>query len=438
MLSDQFNYNIIWFFILSLLIVNILLLRYIFTVKKYIRELAQAYDAVAKGQYGHRIRVSMSGDIGKAGQSFNLMTQQVMQNIEELWDKNSKLHAILKSISNGIIVVDSEENIMLVNQAAIDLMELPSNYEGRLLRMNFRNEQLREKIVQMIYSAEEEVIQTEIDNIWYKIKVDPVRIEGKENLVIGNIINIEDVTQRVRLEQMRRDFVANVTHELKTPLTSINGFVETLREYEEIDREKRRRFLDIIKLESDRLQRLINDILSLSMIENCTGEYADGEFSVNETIEDCVKLLERTAEEKKIDLMVNVAPEHLLMPWGEDLFKQLMLNLIDNGIKYSGEGSRVYVRVFSCGSEICVEVEDNGIGIPQEEIPRVFERFYRIDKARSKKEGGTGLGLAIAKHIVIRFGGQIHLRSEVGKGTLFTVNLPKRQEDGCWRRDGVK
>lgn len=423
------NSTIIWIILLLLTITTILLLRYIITFKKYVKELGQAYDSVAKGSYGHKIKVSLGGDVGKAGHSFNLMTSQIKKNIEELKDKNSKLNAILRSISNGIMVIDSEENIMLMNKVALDIMGYTEIYEGRPLSMSSKNELLKKTIMDMVYEGEEDPVQLEIDSIWYKIKVDPVRTDENHDIIIGNIINIENITDRVKLEHMRSDFVANVTHELKTPLTSINGFVETLKANEEIDEDHRTKFLDIIQLESDRLKRLIDDILTLSTIENREG-YADhSKFFLGDILSECVHLLENTAKAKSVTLLLEQENGEIFMESGMDLLKQLLINLMDNGIKYSHPGGYVKVKTNAAAGRVFIEVEDDGLGIPEAELSRIFERFYRVDKARSKKEGGTGLGLAIVKHIVIRLGGNLQVDSKPGQGTTFRVEIPQKNNN---------
>lgn len=418
--------GLLWFVLLSLLILTILLLRYIVVMKQYIKELASAYDFVAQGKYNHKIPLNMRGDLGKAGLSFNLMTAQIKSNIKELKDKNSKLHAILKSISSGIIVVDSNQNIMMMNKTAQDIWKYPDDYEGKPLFLNYKENRMKQRILEMIYEETDDAIQIESGTIWYKVKVDPVRIDGDSQIVIGSIINIEDVTERVRSEQMRRDFVANVSHELKTPLTSISGFVETLKNNEAIDQEKRDKFLGIIELESDRLKRLIDDILTLSTIENLEKYYDFAEFSLNDLVEDCVGLLNNVARAKKVSLSAKVRSSDLMINSGADLIKQMLINLMDNGIKYSDAGGAVNIEVSEQGDKVQIVVQDHGIGIPKEDLPRIFERFYRVDKARSKKEGGTGLGLAIVKHSVIHLKGSIEVESVPGWGTKFVIRLPKR------------
>ena len=263
------------------------------------------------------------------------------------------------------------------------------------------------------------------DETVYNIKVYPVYLQNTVNAIIGSIINIEDITQKVKLENMRSDFVANVTHELKTPLTSISGFVETLRLNENIDTETRNRFLGIIETESDRLKRLIDDILFLSSIENTESRVLE-KINLYDTFKDVKDMLNYIAESKKITFSYEFLDKSLFVVSNRDYIKQIFLNLIENAIKYTPEYGEVKVIVSSNENEIILQVIDNGVGIPKEDIQRIFERFYRVDKARSRDVGGTGLGLAITKHIVKSLNGMIEVKSELNKGSEFIVTIPKK------------
>lgn len=220
-------------------------------------------------------------------------------------------------------------------------------------------------------------------------------------------------------ELLRREFVANVTHELKTPLTSISGFIETLQAGAAEDPEIRHKFIDIIAIETARLKRLIEDLLVLSDIENRRD--SDGyEFDVKTAVENTVEALKPISEAKNVDVILNLE-EDLSINGSIDRFRQMMVNLIENAVKYSDEGGRIWVTAIKDQGKITVSVRDEGIGIAPEHHERLFERFYRVDKSRSKKAGGTGLGLSIVKHIAVLFGASLKVESEVGKGTEFFV-----------------
>ncbi|MDU7905189.1 MAG: ATP-binding protein, partial [Peptostreptococcaceae bacterium] len=224
---------------------------------------------------------------------------------------------------------------------------------------------------------------------------------------------------------MRSDFVANVTHELKTPLTSISGFVETLRINENIDHKTRDRFLGIIENESDRLKRLIDDNLLLSFIEN-KDTISYEKIDISNLFKEIYELTINYAKSKNIELRYKIENEDIVINSNRDYIKQIFLNLIDNAIKYTPDGGFVETSVYQNDENIFINIKDNGIGISKEDTSRVFERFYRVDKARSRDVGGTGLGLAIVKHIVKSLNGTIDIKSELNVGTEFIVSIPKK------------
>ena len=229
-------------------------------------------------------------------------------------------------------------------------------------------------------------------------------------------------------ELIRKEFVANVSHELKTPLTSISGFIETLQSGAAENPEVRTRFLDIIAIETSRLKRLIEDLLVLSDIEN-KKESSYNTFDVKSEIEQTVKTLELIANKKRVELITELA-DNVSLTGSADRFSQMMVNLIENAIKYSDEGGRVWVRTEENEDSIHISVEDEGIGIAEEHLDRLFERFYRVDKSRSTKAGGTGLGLSIVKHIAVLFDAELKVESQVGKGTIFHVTFKREALNG--------
>ena len=239
---------------------------------------------------------------------------------------------------------------------------------------------------------------------------------------MGTSILISDVTELKKAEGIRSEFTANVSHELKTPLTSIKGFTDMLSSGMVASPEDQKRFITMIGVEVDRLIDLINDILKLSELESVTIDQSEERCDVLEVAKDTVDLLTPSARDGGVTLSVAGQSATVAVPQGR--MKELLLNLVSNGIKYTEKGGRVDVTVRPQGSQVAVTVKDNGIGIPEEAQGRVFERFYRVDKGRARKNGGTGLGLAIVKHITQLYGGTVALESEVGKGSAFTVTLP--------------
>jgi len=257
-----------------------------------------------------------------------------------------------------------------------------------------------------------------------KIDVALLKIDG---LTVGAVMLMQDITELHKLEQMRSDFAANVSHELKTPLTSIKGFVETLLEGAVEDSGTAKRFLEIIRIETDRLSRLINDILSLSEIELKKGNTFSKRINISAILIDTIEMMKSHARAKEISLGHYFANDEVWLNANTDRIKQMAINLIDNAIKYTPQGGSITVLLENPGDRIILRVKDTGIGIAKEHIPRIFERFYRVDKGRSRTMGGTGLGLAIVKHIVKSLNGHIEVNSDPGKGTEFVIHIPMRR-----------
>ncbi|TLM99867.1 PAS domain-containing sensor histidine kinase, partial [bacterium] len=241
---------------------------------------------------------------------------------------------------------------------------------------------------------------------------------------VGVVAVLRDITEIRELERMRTEFVANVSHELRTPLTSIKGFVETLLDGAVEDKLLARHFLDIISEESNRLSRLIDDLLSLSHLEEKDASVNKVPVEMDKVIANIVSMLQPQMKEKNLDLEPVIAGNLPVIMADRDMMGQLLINLLDNAIKYTPAGGRINVEAVPAQQGIKVTVRDTGIGIPEESLPRLFERFYRVDKARSREMGGTGLGLAIVKHILELHGGSIEVNSELGRGTVFTFYLP--------------
>ena len=254
-------------------------------------------------------------------------------------------------------------------------------------------------------------------------------MDSKKDIIIGKLININDLTAIIDTENLRRDFVSNVTHELKTPLTSISGFVETLRSNEDIPVEMQRKFLDIIEAETRRLNELIDDVLTLSFIEQNRDTERE-RINLVKLIEDIMFNLENIAKLKDIKLELVSDSRNIFINSSKYSLTMIFINIIDNSIKYSHEGQTVQIALESGDDNVTVSVTDRGRGISEEDIPRVFERFYRADKSRTRKENGTGLGLAIVKHLTKSVGGEIDLQSRLGEGTTFKVILPVTCDKG--------
>lgn len=411
----------------GLLTSNILGYRFIKSIVSPIQEITEVARDISNGIYDHKIESRSIDEIGQLSSAINIMSYRLRETIEELYDRNAKLEAVLKSIVNGVIAFDTNEKILLINDSAMKILNIEkNNIIGKHILDVVRNSKLHDVFESLIntkdYSAKN--LELNILNKYLKIYTSPIiHPISQENL--GFVVIINDITEIRKLERMRSEFVANVSHELRTPLTSIRGFVETLREGAVDNPKARDKFLEIIDFESERLTRLINDILTLSEIENLKEGLPLENVALDNEINDILYIMEKAANDKNITLIKDLNCSGLAIKANKDRLRQMIINLVDNGIKYTPEGGYVKVSTIELYNEIIINVEDSGIGIAKENIPRLFERFYRVDKSRSRKLGGTGLGLAIVKHIVESMKGDISVESEIGKGTKFTIKLYK-------------
>lgn len=410
--GETFIYWIV-ILIVVLLFSIILSMKLVRAIIEPLEDLEHVTYRIASGDLHMRVKCEGKGEIGSLGKTFNNMADQLQNQINKVMDRQNRLESILSCMESGVIAINRKGKVIIINPFAKRIFGIRRNITGKRISdyitdCNFNSflndEELNEQEIKISNPIEREL----------RIKKAPIVYDLEK---IGKVITVQDITDIKRLENMRSQFIANVSHELKTPLTSIKGFAETLRYVE--DNETRKKFLDIINKEAERLSRLINDILVLSKIESeSIGE--EEEFYPNNEIEDVIHMVEGVAKSKNINLVLEQTNLNLL--YGDkDRFLQLVLNLVENGIKYSNEGSTVLIKSYSEENYYVLEVQDNGIGIPEEDLPRIFERFYRVDKAR--KSGGTGLGLAIVKHIVKSFNGDIQVESKLGVGTKFIVKI---------------
>ena len=421
--------NSIYFFIMLLACsVAILLYRYTITLRRFLKSFIKISKKVSNKEFHSRLDNSIKGELGELSRNFNFMMETMENTIEEVEYKHLQLTSVLKSISHGILVIDIDGNIILINDEARKMIKSKciGKEEGKNIKQVIHVEKILNGIEKYIGSKENNCEKLKLeDETVYKLKIDPVYLQNSKNAIIGSIINIENITEIVKLENMRRDFVANVSHELKTPLTSINGFVETLIINEDLPSDKRNRFLAIIQKESDRLKRLIEDILLLSSIESKNNLVTENVLLYN-IFKEVYEMISYIASSKHIKIYYNFEDEKVAIQAYGDYIKQLFLNLIDNAIKYTPEGGTVIINQFTRNDEITIEVIDNGVGIPKEDKSKIFQRFYRVDKARSRSVGGTGLGLAITKHIVNSLQGNISVESKLGEGSKFIVTIPTK------------
>ena len=417
------------FIMLILLIITILLIRYTLSLRTYLKEFMKVSRDISNKQFDSKVRGQMSGEIGEFAKNFNYMIDTINFTIRDITDKNTQLKSIMQSVSHGILAIDTRGKILLINDLAKKMVEGDSyvTAEGKNIRQFIKNELILESVLHNMCSEHSTIIQKNIKNdIIYKIKIDPVHFEDTD-AVIGFIINIENITEYAKLENMRKEFVANVSHELKTPITSIQGFIETLKMTDNLDEDTKNRFLTIIENEATRLTRLIDDILLLSTIENKTKKKVE-KVDLFEVFEEVHEVITYIAKKKNIKVKYDFENKDIDLWEYSGYIRQILLNIISNAIKYTGENGKVSIKQYIKSEKVFIEVKDNGIGIPEEDIERIFERFYRVDKARSRSVGGTGLGLAITKHMVKALNGNIRVESELGVGSKFIIELPFNQE----------
>lgn len=408
--------------------ISIICIRYTVRLRNYLKAFIKTSKQISKKEFHSRLNVDVKGELGELSKNFNEMIDIMNSKIEEVEYNHLQMTSILKSISHGILAIDIDGSIMLINDEAKKILKCNEyeNIEGKNVNAIIKEGSILKEIVLFKGSKESKHVDiTTDDEIVYSINLDPIYLQDVDNVIIGSIINIKDITEKVKLENMRTDFVANVSHELKTPLTSISGFVETLKLNENIDLSTRNRFLGIIESESDRLKRLIDDILLLSFIEKKETKSLEL-INIHEVFMEVYEMTSYFAKSKNINISYRLDNENIQILSNRDYIKQIFLNLVDNAIKYTPDNRNVWIEIGYENNNLIIKVKDNGVGIPKEDINRIFERFYRVDKARSRDVGGTGLGLAIIKHIVKSLGGYINVKSELGKGSEFTVTIPNK------------
>ncbi len=383
---------------------------------------------IAAGNFDMKIRLGpdTSLNLQMLADSLNQMTSQYRRAMSDAEANRSKLSGITSSLIDGLIVVDQDLRIVLSNPAARRLLGIDTNADGRYLLEVIRNYDLvqavNEALGEKSVSVQEVSLFTPARRI---LRAHATPITDERGKAVGVATILHDVTELKRLEQMRSDFVANVSHELRTPLTSIKGFVETLSEGAIEDPQAAAQFLQIIGQETERMVAIVNDLLELSRIEAGDQDWKPDLVDIAKVVNHSVAACGPQAQAKHITMDKVIESDLPSVRGEESMLLQVFINLVDNAVKYTPEGGHVTVNVEpDGGNKLRVHVADNGFGIPKKHLPRIFERFYRVDKGRSRNMGGTGLGLSIVKHIVEKHHGSISVKSEVGEGTTFTVTLP--------------
>ncbi len=390
-------------------------------ISRPVKAIKDAAAKLAGGDLDSRVRPPDTEELGSLADTLNTMAARIGSQLRTITQQAGEQRAILASMSECVIALDNDDRVMLLNPAAEHLLGVTlDRVKGKTIQEAVRNPALQ-RFVGESY-ADGAAVESEMvfhgaqDRTMQAVGAGLLDSDGKR---IGALVVLNDVTRMRKLENVRRDFVANVSHELKTPITAIRGFVETLRQGAD-DPQKTDEFLEIVEKQAGRLQSIIEDLLMLSEIEQT--EIPMQPTSISGVLQSAVALCQAKARENEVDLTLT-CEDGIEIPGNSRLLEQAVANLLDNAIKYS-RGGKVDVSAERAGKEIVIRVADTGIGIDEEHLPRLFERFYRVDKARSRNLGGTGLGLAIVKHIVQAHGGRIEVESTPGQGSTFSVFLP--------------
>jgi two-component system, OmpR family, phosphate regulon sensor histidine kinase PhoR len=393
------------------------------------RRLQTGAERFAAGDFAYKLDVPRIAEFGAVAESLNEMAAQLDDKIRTISSQNNEREAILSSMVEAVLAVDRDERIIAVNRAAAELLGIDELAEhGRSIQETVRNLDLQRLVSEALNG--EGPVEGEIAlRVGYQdryLQVHATALRDAADERIGAIAVLNDVTRLKSLEELRREFVANVSHEIKTPVTAIKGFGETLLDGALSDPADAERFARIIVGQADRLNALVQDLLSLSHLEQAGGgDVAElHEASLSDVLHVAADVCAVKARAKGVTLRLEVAQE-VLAPIDPPLLEQAVVNLVDNAVKYSPEGGAVVLAQRIEGDGIVIEVSDRGIGIAREHLPRLFERFYRVDKARSRDLGGTGLGLAIVKHIAQVHGGRVSVESRLGEGSTFRIHLPR-------------
>lgn len=392
-----------------------------------IEEIKRGAAHFADGDLAHRLPAPDTEELAGLANTLNRMAAQLDDRMKIVFRQRNELEAVLSSMLEGVIAVNRTERILSMNPAAGRMFDCdPLQVQGRNIQEVIRNLAIQ-RFVTRVLSTSETIAD---DFILYRAEERTLNIHSSplydsDGVQIGTLLVMNDVTQLRHLENVRSDFVANVSHEIKTPLTAIKGFVETLQHGEVEDASERERFLGIILKHVDRLGAILEDLLALSRMERENGaeEVRLRPGRIKDVIHTAIQVCQPQAASRGIAIGVETADD-LTANLDATLLEQAFVNLIDNAVKYSEDGSRVRILAARIENEVVIEFADQGSGIPTKHLPRLFERFYRVDKARSRKLGGTGLGLAIVKHIVQAHGGHLTVESSLGQGSTFRVHLP--------------
>lgn len=381
-----------------------------------ITDLTKKVGVVAQGNFSQKVEVKSDDEIGQLASMFNFFTDELQETISEMEIERAKLDTIFDYMAEGVIALNVNNELIHANQVASEILELNkedlSKNKINLSNLNIFNIDYNNK------SSLEGVVSTDIDDRHYNLIYGPYLDD--EEIASGIIIVFQDVSKEHTLDEIRKDFVANVSHELKTPLTTIKTYTETLLATE-IDRETSNRFLQTIDTETNRMTRLVKDLLELSNIDNKSSKLNLERINIYNLIKNCLAGLEVLKEEKDIKLDLKIRKEDIEITSDRNSLEKIVMNIISNAYKYSNDKGKVVIELMDLKERVKIIIKDQGVGIPYADQKHIFERFYRVEKGRSRKAGGTGLGLSISKELVEKLGGTISIKSKPNIGTEVTL-----------------
>lgn len=396
----------------------------IFVSKVILDPISRLIDSAPKMANGQNSNTENSKkNVDELTNAFNLMTNELKENLKEVYRQKRQIETILLHMTDGIIAFDIQGNIMHINPAATELLKLTENentFDKIFSKLNI-DINLEKTIYLENWTSSEQRVQLEDKylNIFF------ASFKDEQELAAGVIAVIQDITEHVKLDNMRKEFVADVSHELKTPITSIMGYADTLLE-SEYDKETQYKFLNVIASEARRMAKLVTDLLILSRYDNNKVKKEITEFDLGDLVKRCQEKLQLEINKKGHEVECFVTANVPPVKADKDGIERVVLNIMTNSIKYTPKNGNIKIYVGFVYNDAYIKIIDNGIGIPEEDLNRIFERFYRVDKARTREMGGTGLGLSIAKEILDQNKGSIDIKSEKGKGTEVVIRIPTK------------
>jgi two-component system phosphate regulon sensor histidine kinase PhoR len=395
-------------------------------ISRPVKELTKTATSIAGGQLSHRLTRYPSHEVGDLGRAFDSMADSLQQQIEAVTRAKDRLEAVLRGMVEGVLLLDQNNQVLLANRALKDMLDLTVDPSGQAASDVIRNADLLATLNQARDGRPLVISQMRTLGPPKKyLEVSLVNLD-KSTLGAGQVVVLHDITERKHTEEVRRDFVANVSHELRTPLAAIRGSVETLLDGALDSPEDARRFSEMIARQVVRLQRIVQDLLDLAALESGSLSTQFEDVNAGAFTENLIGMVEDMAHARGVELDCQLPDEDLTFRADRRRLEQAVLNLLDNAIKYTDSGGKVTLSVTKEPGQVAITVSDTGLGIAAEHLPRIFERFYRVDKNRSRELGGTGLGLSIVKHLAQAQGGTVEVQSQPGKGTDFSLILPDK------------